>query len=52
MLTLTCCVVLNADSCGMASAVGWEELGCHILEVGVATQMQFEVENRLWYFGK
>ena len=45
-LTLTCRVALNADLCGMASAVGWEEIGSHILQVGVATEVEFEVKKR------
>ena len=44
-LTLTCPVVLNANLCGMASAVGWEETGSPILEVGVATEIEFEVKR-------
>ena len=39
-LTLTCRVVLNADLCGMVSAVGWEEIGSPILEVSAATEME------------
>ena len=44
-LTLTCPVVLNANLCGMASAVGWEETGSPILEVGVTTEIEFEVKR-------
>ena len=44
-LTLTCHVVSNASLCGMASAVGWEEIGSPILEVGVATEMELEVKR-------
>lgn len=44
-LTLTCRVVLNANLCGMASVVGWEEIGSPISEVGVATEREFEVKR-------
>ena len=42
-MTLTCRVALNANLCGMALAVGWEDIGSHILKVGIATEMEFEV---------
>lgn len=44
-MTLACRVALNANSCGMVSAVGREKIGSHILEVGIATEMEFEVKK-------